>query len=80
VRFYSTAVYLTLKPWPNQVGIRFGCRRTGGQSSSAAVTDPPSTLYFPQIVNESGPLRSMGRDELTFDRFVPMSYTPQPDD
>ena len=44
VRSYSSAVCLTLKPWPNQGGIRSGRRRTGGPSSSAAVTDPPSTL------------------------------------
>jgi hypothetical protein len=32
VRSCSSAVSPTLKPWPNQDGIRFGRRRTGGQA------------------------------------------------
>jgi ubiquinone/menaquinone biosynthesis C-methylase UbiE len=43
----SSAVCLTLKPWPNQDGIGSWRRRTGGQLSSAPVTDPPSTPYLP---------------------------------
>ena len=80
IRSYSSAVYLTLKSWPNQDGIRSGLRRTGGQSSSVAATDPLSMLYLPQIVNESGPLRSMECDERTFDSFELTPYTLQPDD
>jgi hypothetical protein len=48
VRSCSSAVSLTLKPWPNQDGIRFGRRRTGGQLSSAPAIDPPLTLYLPK--------------------------------
>ena len=75
MRSFSSVVYLTLKSWSNQDGIRSGHRRTGGQSFSAAATDPLSMLYLLKIVNESGALRSMGCDERTFDRFAPMSYT-----
>jgi SAM-dependent methyltransferase len=74
-RSCSSAVCLTLKSWPSQGGIHSGRRRTGGQSSWAAATDPLSMPYLPQIVNGSGSLRSMERDEQTFDRFGPMSYT-----
>jgi hypothetical protein len=75
-RFWSSAACPTRKSWPNQDGIRFRRQRTGGKSSSAPVTDPPSTLYPLQTVNESGSLQSTECDERTFDRFVPMSCTP----
>src|SRR5215469_12068958 len=76
VHSYSSAMYLTLKSWPNQDGIRSRRRRTGGQLSSVAATDLLSMLYLPRVVNESGPLRSMECAERTFDGFVPTSCTP----
>jgi SAM-dependent methyltransferase len=46
-RSCSSAVCLTLKPWPNRDGIRSGRQRTGGQLFSVPVTDPPLRLYLP---------------------------------